>query len=227
MRAAPEALSARLGYRFSDEALMHSALTHRSVGGRNNERLEFLGDSILNFIIAAELYRRYPGASEGDLSRMRASLVNKDALGRIAADLSLGEFIYLGSGELKSGGFRRKSILADAVEALFGAVYVDGGFEPVEAVVLNLYRPWLDSPIDPEMLKDFKTRLQELLQSRRHVLPVYELVEISGRPHAQTFKIKCVIEAAGHEFIGTGTSRRKAEQEAARQAFEQLTSGKG
>lgn len=213
----------RLGYRFDDETLLRNALTHRSVGGLNNERLEFLGDSILNFVIAAELYRRYPKASEGDLSRLRASMVDKDSLAGIGAGLNLGEHLYLGSGELKSGGFRRKSILADAVEALIGAIYLDGGFEAAREAIRRLYQPTLDNPIDPETLKDPKTRLQELLQARRQSLPDYELVEVSGKPHAQRFTVRCVIGGLDRRVLGSGSSRRKAEQQAAERAFDVLT----
>lgn len=221
----PALFAGVLGHRFADEGLLRSALTHRSVGGLNNERLEFLGDSILNFVVAAELFNRYPKASEGDLSRIRASMVDKDSLAQIGAELSLGDHLYLGSGELKSGGFRRKSIIADAVEALIGAVYLDGGFGAARESVMRLYRPILDRPIDPEGLKDPKTRLQELLQARKQALPDYDLVEVSGKPHAQRFTVRCVIDGLDERILGTGKSRRKAEQRAAECAINLLTSG--
>lgn len=212
-----------LGYTFSDDSLLRNALTHRSVSGDNNERLEFLGDSILNFVIAAELFQNYAKAPEGDLSRLRASLVNKETLVKVAQRLELGDFILLGSGELKSGGFRRKSILADAVEAIFGAVYLDTGFEASRQLILRLYGPWLETGIDIEQLKDPKTRLQEYLQSRRQVLPDYEVVEAYGKPHAQTFKVRCVVAGLDRDIYGIGSSRRKAEQQAAEAALEILT----
>lgn len=215
MRRELSALESFLGYSFSDDSLLRNALTHRSVSSDNNERLEFLGDSILNFVIAAELFQNYSTAPEGDLSRLRASLVNKETLVKVAQQLELGDFILLGSGELKSGGFRRKSILADAVEAIFGAVYLDAGFEGSRQLILRLYEPWLKTGVDVEQLKDPKTRLQEYLQSRRQVLPHYEVVESYGKPHTQTFKVKCVIAGLEHEVHGIGGSRRKAEQQAA------------
>ncbi|HEX7027337.1 MAG TPA: ribonuclease III [Gammaproteobacteria bacterium] len=211
-----------LGYSFSDNSLLRNALTHRSVSGDNNERLEFLGDSILNFVIAAELFHNYSKAPEGDLSRLRASLVNKETLFKVAQQLELGDFIFLGSGELKSGGFRRKSILADATEAVFGAVYLDGGFDVCRQLILRLYDPWLESGIDIEQLKDPKTRLQEYLQSGRQALPEYEVVEAYGKPHAQTFKVKCIVAGLDCDVYGVGSSRRKAEQQAAEAVLEIL-----
>lgn len=211
-----------LGYSFSDDSLLRNALTHRSVSGDNNERLEFLGDSILNFVIAAELFQNYANAPEGDLSRLRASLVNKETLVKVAQQLELGDFILLGSGELKSGGFRRKSILADAVEAIFGAVYLDAGFDASRQLILRLYESWLETGIDIEQLKDPKTRLQEYLQSRRQVLPDYEVVEAYGKPHAQTFKVRCVVAGLDRNIYGIGSSRRKAEQQAAEAVLEIL-----
>lgn len=212
-----------LGYSFSDNSLLRNALTHRSVSSENNERLEFLGDSVLNFVIAAELFQNYSRAPEGDLSRLRASLVNKETLVKVAQKLDLGDFIFLGSGELKSGGFRRKSILADALEAIFGAVYLDAGFDVCKQLILRLYEPWLSAGVDIERLKDPKTRLQEYLQSRRQVLPEYEVVEAFGKPHAQTFKVKCTVVGLDHEIYGIGSSRRKAEQQAAEAMLEILT----
>ncbi len=211
-----------LGHKFSNEALLRNALTHRSVSGSNNERLEFLGDSILNFVIAAELFKRYPDAKEGDLSRLRASLVNKDSLAKIAGQMDLGEWLLLGSGEKKSGGYRRKSILADALEALFGAVYLDSNFARAQKIIIKLYKPDIDNAIDLEALKDPKTRLQEWLQSRKRPLPFYEIVDASGKPHEQTFTIRCVLEGVDREFLSKGKSRRKAEQGAADMALSYL-----
>ncbi|MBN1378086.1 MAG: ribonuclease III [Gammaproteobacteria bacterium] len=215
-------LEVLIKHKFTDRDLLRNALTHRSVSGNNNERLEFLGDSILNFVIASELYHRYPQAAEGDLSRLRASLVNKDSLAELSSRIKLGDWLYLGSGELKSGGLRRKSILADALEAIFGAVYLDAGFEAACNLILHLYQPFFDNPIDPEILKDPKTRLQEWLQARKRPLPLYELVNASGKPHEQTFTICCVIEGYEQEILGKGKSRRKAEQQAAENALLRL-----
>ncbi|MDH5471454.1 MAG: ribonuclease III [Gammaproteobacteria bacterium] len=208
-----------LGYEFGNSELLVEALTHRSVGAKNYERLEFLGDSILNFVIADQLFTRYPQYPEGDLSRLRASLVNKDSLAKIAKILNLGEYLILGSGELKSGGFRRDSILADTVEALIGAVYVDGGFELSRELVLHLYEELLGDVPDPATLKDPKTRLQELLQSRKLSLPVYEVTDISGKAHSQTFVVTCSINELDIESHGKANSRRKAEQKAAIEAI--------
>ncbi|MCW9012224.1 MAG: ribonuclease III [Gammaproteobacteria bacterium] len=211
-----------LGYQFSATDLLQDALTHRSASSRNNERLEFLGDSILNFVIAAELYDRYPDASEGDLSRVRASLVNKDGLAIVARDLNLGEWLILGSGELKSGGYRRNSILADTVEAIFGAVYLDAGFDTCKEMILRLYQNQIHNVPDLSLLKDPKTRLQELLQSRKLALPVYEVKEVTGKAHQQNFKIVCQIESLLINTQGQAGSRRKAEQLAAEQAIQQV-----
>jgi ribonuclease-3 len=204
-----------LGYTFQDELLLQQALTHRSVRAKNNERLEFLGDSILNFVIAAEVYNRYPRADEGDLSRIRASFVNKDTLAKLGKKLELGDFLILGSGELKSGGFRRQSILADAVEAIFGAVYLDAGVNRATKFILKHYEDLLVDPVDVHRLKDPKTQLQEYLQSRKRPLPIYELLEVSGKPHAQIFKIQCTVDGCPQNTVGIGKSRRRAEQEAA------------
>lgn len=205
-----------LGYSFHNEELLRQALTHRSVRSRNNERLEFLGDGILNFVIAAHVYERYPEAPEGDLSRIRASLVNKDTLARLGQKLQLGDFLELGAGELKSGGYRRQSILADAVEAVFGAVYLDSNIGRCVKFILKHYEALLSEPVDAKILKDPKTELQEYLQSRQHELPVYEMLETTGKPHAQTFKVRCSVTGASETTIGVEKSRRKAEQEAAR-----------
>ncbi len=214
-----------LNYSFTDEELLRTALTHRSVKGQNNERLEFLGDSILNFVVAAELFERYPQAQEGDLSRIRASLVNKDTLAKVGQQLGLSNFLILGSGELKSGGSRRKSILADAVEAIFGAVFLDDGFDASRRLILQVYRQWFDNPVDASLLKDPKTRLQEYQQSRKKALPVYELINVTGKPHAQTFKVECRVDGLEESTIGSGTSRREAEQQAAEMALVLMDQG--
>ena len=214
-----ETLTDKLQYKFHDIDLLGEALTHRSFAANNNERLEFLGDGILNFVIADELFKRYPDVQEGDLSRLRANLVNKESLAEIANHLDLGEFIKLGSGELKSGGFRRPSILADAVESILGAVYVDGGFERSRELIVRLYASRLSSPTDLQSLKDPKTRLQELLQSRRISLPGYQVVSIKGQAHAQVFHVRCTIESLDIRVDGDGRSRRKAEQVAAEKAI--------
>ena len=215
-------LSRRLGYQFTQTALLADALTHRSASSHNNERLEFLGDAILNFIIGAELYQRFGQAAEGELSRLRASLVNADALARLARDLQLGECLTLGSGEMKSGGFRRDSILADALEAVFGAVYLDGGFDVCRALVLRLYSQALGSLPAITDLKDPKTQLQEFLQSRKRPLPAYQVIEVSGESHAQTFVVECSAEGLEQPTQGHGSTRRKAEQDAAGKALRLL-----
>jgi len=213
------ALSKKLEYSFNNLSLLDEALTHRSYAPRNNERLEFLCDGILNFVIAHELYKLYPDVQEGDLSRLRANLVNKDSLAEIAGHLKLGEVIKLGSGELKSGGFRRPSILADAVESILGAVYCDGGFEACRELIVRLYAERLASSMDLQSLKDPKTQLQELLQSRHYSLPNYQVTDITGQAHAQMFHIKCTIAKMNIEVTGQGKSRRKAEQVAAEKAI--------
>lgn len=209
-----------LGYEFRNNRLLEEALTHCSAAGRNNERLEFLGDSILNFVIAAELFRAYSRASEGELSRLRASLVKGETLAALARDLALGDYLYLGSGELKSGGFRRNSILADALEAIFGAVYLDSDFETCRQLILRLYREQLSALPKVSELKDPKTRLQEYLQARQQSLPIYHVVEIAGEAHAQSFTVQCQVDNL--RTVAVGSSRRRAEQEAARQALKLL-----
>jgi ribonuclease-3 len=218
-----KALSLQLGYTFKNEGLLTEALTHRSAASVNNERLEFLGDGILNFIIAADLFENYPEIDEGDLSRLRASLVNRDSLADIAKSLELGHYILLGSGELKSGGRRRDSIIADAVEAILGAVYLDSGFDTCRDLVLGLYADKLRNMPDIHELKDPKTRLQELLQSRRYPLPVYSVIEVSGKAHSQVFKVECSIGELDCITTAEGRSRRKAEQVAAKLAIEEVS----
>lgn len=218
MKAELEALP----YRFARPELLGEALTHRSAGPRNNERLEFLGDAVLNFLIADALFRRVPDADEGGLSRLRANLVRRETLAEIAAELRLGEALVLGPGELKSGGFRRQSILADALEAVVGAVYLDGGFGACEALVDRLFRERLDSLPSTDSLKDPKTRLQEYLQARQAPLPNYRLVSQEGEPHRRVFRVACEIEGVTGTVEATGRSRRAAEQEAARRALKAL-----
>lgn len=215
-------LARRLGHEFADPALFELALTHRSCGKRNNERLEFLGDSILNFVIADALYQRFPQAREGQMSRLRARLVKGETLSEIARELGLGDYLRLGTGELKSGGFRRDSILADAVEAIIGAIYLDTDLDVARSFVLRWYAERLQALDLNETLKDAKTRLQEFLQSRRAPLPNYELLSVEGEAHAQTFHIRCEVELLSAATEGVGSSRRQAEQEAARAALEGL-----
>jgi ribonuclease-3 len=217
-----DALQAGLGYRFQDARLLAQALTHRSHSTPHNERLEFLGDGVLNCLVAAELYHRFASLREGELSRLRASLVCEPRLHEVAAGLALGDYLRLGEGELKSGGFRRPSILADALEALIGAVYLDGGFEAAREVVMRLYRPLLETLDATGADKDSKTQLQEWLQSRKYALPQYSVVATSGAAHDQRFEVECLVRELSLRTVGTGTSRRLAEQEAARAAFERL-----
>ena len=217
-----DSLIKHIDYAFKNPALLSQALTHRSFSGNNNERLEFLGDGVLNFIIAHQLYQRFPKLAEGDLSRLRAALVKESTLSEIAFSLNIGDALKLGEGELKSAGWRRPSILADALEAIIGAVYVDGGFQPAEILVLKLYAEKL-AIIDPKIIdKDAKSQLQEYLQGRKIELPDYKVVSIEGEAHAQTFKMECVIEKLNITTIGEGTSRRIAEQHAAQLALEAI-----
>lgn len=211
-----------LHYSFADEGLLQIALTHRSYGTPHNERLEYLGDGALNFAIAAQLYERFPDLQEGDLSRLRAHLVRQDCLHRLADAFGLGELLRLGEGEMKSGGNRRPSMLADGLEAVLGAVYLDGGYSAVERVVAHLYAPLLEALLPEQVMKDAKTRLQEWLQGRKKPLPQYLLVETSGAAHDQRFQVACVIDNPAIRTIGTGTSRRLAEQAAAEEALKVL-----
>ena len=212
----------RLGYEFQDLSLIDTALSHRSVGASNNERLEFLGDSLLSLIIAEALFKKFPECREGALSQMRSQLVKGVTLAEIAKEFELGDNLNLGSGELKSGGFRRESILADAVEALIGAIYLDGGMDICREKVLDWYRTRLEKMTSQHSMKDAKTRLQELLQSRQKNLPLYHLVQTQGEDHQQTFDIECEIQKLDRRFKGTGTSRRAAEQTAALEALNYL-----
>ncbi|MCO4785154.1 Ribonuclease 3 [Marinomonas gallaica] len=217
-----EKLCRRIGYFFADLGLLELALTHRSFGGRNNERLEFLGDSILNYVIAEELFHRFPKAKEGELSRLRASLVKGDTLAELAREFQLGDFLKLGAGELKSGGFRRDSILADAVEGIIGAIYLDAGMDVCRQHILEWYKERLDATSLKVVTKDAKTRLQEYLQARKHSLPLYEVVKIVGEPHDQMFFVHCQIELFDTPVEGKGGSRRIAEQNAAAKALKEL-----
>ena len=206
---------AELGYEPRDMGLFRAALTHRSASGPNNERLEFLGDAVLNLVVAHHLYAAFPDASEGDLSRLRARVVSGEPLAEVAASLELGEALQLGSGELKTGGFRRQSILADAFEAVCGALYLDGGLAVAEGVIERLLEPRIAALPAPHELKDAKTRLQEYLQSRGLSLPRYRVERIEGEAHAQTFHVTCEVPALRLSAEGCGSSRRRAEQEAA------------
>ncbi len=204
-----------LGYVFVQPALCRAALTHRSAGADHNERLEFLGDAILNCSVARLLYDAHPEADEGALSRLRATLVSGETLAQIAAELGLGEHLRLGPGELKSGGFRRASILADALEALLGAIFLDSGFDATAAAVARIMAPRLSDLPAADALKDPKTRLQEALQARGVALPVYTLTAVAGDPHAQSFTVSCDVPVFGVSAVGEGASRRRAEQLAA------------
>lgn len=210
-------------YQFRDTQLLEQALTHRSYArNQNNERLEFLGDSVLSLAISRHIYQRFPGASEGELSRLRASLVKEATLASVAREIGLGDHLRLGSGELKSGGYRRASILADALEAIIGAVYLDADFVQAEAVVLRVYRSRLqDLDIERE-LKDAKTRLQEYLQARGSDLPTYVVEKTTGKSHNQTFSVSCSIPHLELQSQGSGSSRKKAEQRAAQAILDQL-----
>ena len=217
-------LSRIIHYTFQDASLMMMALTHRSFNAQHNERLEFLGDSILSFLIAQELYQRFPKIDEGDLSRLRAQLVKESSLSSIATSMGLGDFIQLGEGELKSAGWRRPSILADTLEAIIGAIYLDAGIEPAHQFVLRFFEKQLNE-IDPKLIqKDAKTLLQELLQSQKSDLPIYTVVSIEGEAHSQSFTIECIIKKSNIKTQGIGQSRRIAEQEAASKAYQLMLS---
>ena len=215
-------LSKRLGYQFKEPALLKQALTHRSAKGVHNERLEFLGDSILNFVIAQVLYEMFPQSSEGELTRMRSSLVKGVTLAEIARDFNLGDYLILGPGELKSGGFRRDSILEDAIEAIVGAIFLDTDINMVQKVVLNWFAQRLANIKPGQEQKDPKSLLQEYLQGRKIALPQYDVIQITGQSHQQEFTVRCSSEKLNVEVITKGTSRRKAEQEAAQQLLEKI-----
>ncbi len=215
-------LEQALQHAFSDFSLLQTALTHRSHSSPHNERLEFLGDSILNCIIARQLFDRFPALPEGDLSRLRANLVRQDSLHQLALSLSLGDFLRLGEGELKSGGYQRPSILADTLEALFGAVWLDAGFDALNKLIARLYAERFAAIVPGQPIKDAKTRLQEYLQGRRLALPKYLLMGTEGEAHVQQFRIACEIDALRIRGEGKGASRRAAEQMAAECALSAL-----
>ena len=219
----PDARAVALGHVFRQPQLLHQALTHRSFAAEHNERLEFIGDGVLNCAIALMLYERFPQMPEGDLSRMRAGLVNRDTLHRHAAALGLGAAIRLGEGEVKSGGAARPSILADALEAVLGAIFLDAGYAAAHAAIERLYADDIAGADTEAIAKDPKTRLQEWLQGRRLPVPEYAIVEVRGEAHLQNFEVVCRITALDIAATGTGASRRAAEQAAAAQAYEQAT----
>jgi len=208
-------LDKTLRYRFHDTSLFSQALTHRSANGRNNERLEFLGDAVLDFVISDAVFKRRPDADEGDLSKLRASLVKDTSLAQLAADLGIGDHLILGSGERKTGGHRRESILADALEAVFGAVFLDSGFEAAEEIIGRVFEQRLKELPDAEDLRDAKTQLQEWLQARQLSLPDYELVTVTGKAHQQRFAVTCTVSELSQTTEGESTTRRNAEQQAA------------
>lgn len=208
-------LEKSLNYQFKDRELLKQALTHRSYASQHNERLEFLGDGVLNFVVAALLFEQFQRIDEGDLSRVRASLVKQDTLAQLAQQLHIATYLRLGEGELKSGGFNRPSIQADTIEAIFGAIYLDGGFASIYQVIERLYRPLIDNS-DPKTLgKDAKTLLQETVQALRMELPVYTVVDTQGAAHDQTFVVNCTLKQLGINTQAKGSSRRSAEQAAA------------
>lgn len=221
-----EKVSQIFDYQFKDEGLLFLALTHRSMGAKNNERLEFLGDSILGMVISSELFKRFPKEKEGVLTRLRSSIVKGETLSEIAIELNLGDYIKLGSGELKSGGYRRASTLADVIEAIIGAIYLDSkvdfGISKVEKIILTIFKSRIDNCEPSGILKDPKTRLQEYLQSKNLALPTYSVESISGKEHLQTFKVSCSIKGFSNHVVAKGASRRKAEQAAAEKALKNL-----
>lgn len=219
-------LSKKIGYTFNDPSLLIQALTHRSAKGEHNERLEFLGDSILGFVIAEVLFEQFPKHDEGDLTRMRSSLVKGVTLAELGRDFNLGEYLILGPGELKSGGHRRESILEDAIEAIMGAVYLDSDITRCKALILSWFAQRLIDIKPGNEQKDPKTRLQEYLQGRKIALPVYDVIDTSGQSHNQQFVVRCLTEVIDKEVIAKGTSRRKAEQAAAQQVLALLESTK-
>ncbi len=218
-------LQTTLGYRFNDAHLLQQALTHRSCPGDNNERLEFLGDAVLDAVIAEVVFRTHANAPEGDLSRLRASLVKDTSLAELSSSLGLGDHLVLGGGERKSGGHRRESILADALEAIFGAVYLDAGFEAARSVTERAFGDRLTNLPSVDELQDPKTRLQEWLQARALGLPSYELASVSGKAHQQKFEVNCSVRDGTTVTTGSGTTRRNAEQESAEEMLAALAEG--
>lgn len=223
MEKAESWLYKALHYRFRDATLFEQALTHRSATGRNNERLEFLGDAVLDFVISDLVFKSHPDASEGDLSKLRSSLVKDTSLAGLASNLGLGEFLILGSGERKTGGHRRESILADGLEAIFGAVFLDSGYEASKEIIEHVFAQRLDNLPHVEELRDPKTRLQEWLQARKLALPDYELVNVTGKAHQQRFAVTCTVNELSQTTHGESTTRRKAEQESARNMLKILS----
>lgn len=222
MNADPRRLAQSLGHSFARQDLLLQGLTHRSAGPLNNERLEFLGDALIGFVVAEALCARFPVADEGNLSRMRASLVKRESLAKLARGLDLGDYLRLGAGELRTGGHARDSILADALEAVLGAVYLDAGFEVARKVVLDLFGGRIEQIDGEQAGKDPKTRLQEWLQSRKRPIPEYVLINIGGTQHDQVFTVSCVLNDAAISTQGQGTSRRRAEQAAAESMLEKI-----
>ncbi len=217
-----ESLQSRLGYRFADGSLLIRALTHRSFGADHNERLEFLGDAVLSLAISGLLFERLTTSDEGDLTRVRAHLVREDSLHRVALSLGLPDVLRLSEGEARGGGAQRPSILADALEALIGATFLDGGFEPAQALVRSLFGEVINTTDIESWTKDAKTELQEWLQARRLPVPSYRIVATRGQAHAQTFEVECAVPALALTHTGEGRSRRAAEQEAARRMLDML-----
>jgi ribonuclease-3 len=211
-----------LGYTFNQQALIEQALTHRSAGGKNNERLEYLGDAILGFVIADALYHHFTEASEGQLSRLRSVLVKRDTLAKVAREFALGDYLMLGQGELRSGGQSRDSILADSFEAVLAAIYLDGGYQATRTVILRVFSLRLEALNPDSQQKDSKTQLQEFLQAKKVSLPSYTILDVSGDPHAQHFKVECAVIDLQKKSLGEGNSRRKAEQDAARNMLSDL-----
>ena len=225
MKGNPEQLARGLGHGFREHGLLVRALTHRSVSGENNERLEFVGDALLGFVIAEALWERFPDADEGRLSRLRASLVKRESLATLARGLDLGAYLRLGAGELRSGGHARESILADALEAVFAAVYLDAGFAAAREVILSVFATPLEHVQGAGMSKDPKTRLQELLQALKRPLPEYQVLQVTGSDHTQRFKVRCTLANSAEGAQGEGTSRRRAEQRAAERMLDLLAAG--
>ncbi len=219
-------LQKNIGYTFKDSANLKLALTHRSFTKIHNERLEYLGDAVLGLVIADELYERFPKQPEGKLTRMRSSLVKGDTLAQLALEFDLGDFLLLGSGELKSGGFRRSSILADAVEAIIGAIYLESGLDVCKPLILSWFKSRIEKLNPDAHPKDAKTLLQEYLQGNKLPLPLYSVSKIEGKDHNQNFTVECLVTSLGKAVIGRGSSRRKAEQNAAQAAYEKLNESK-
>lgn len=217
-----ERLCRRINYTFKDKSILQQALTHRSAGSENNERFEFLGDSVLSLVISNALFIQFPNRTEGELSRLRSYLVKGEMLAEVALEIDLGDHLFLGQGELKSGGFRRSSILADALEALFAAVFIDGGIEESKRVILHLFQSRLKDDNLNDNLKDPKTQLQEYLQSIKCPLPNYELTHVEGEEHSQVFHIQCKVDKLDMMTEGKGSNRRKAEQRAAQRMMKQI-----